>query len=381
MKKFLFLTIMASVFFAVSCGEDKKEVNDTEIETDDQSIPDEDMEVEEENEIDEITDDEAGPLSCADVAEGMNKKFMAGSGESALERDFIVRFPQNVDSKEGWPVVFLFHGYGDTADNFETLLASEVDNSTMPFILIVPEARADIFSFGVPPKGLDWDMIILEDGSAEVDLFDAVLECVDSRWGVDDTHIHLAGFSAGAITSDSIALMRSDKVASIATYSGAYFSNPQNREDLGQVMGMSVGDFFTWPDFEEEHNKYTQVLISGAEGKDTWSASGFTIEFKHMSDFDANYLTALGHNVILCDHEGTHKVAGLTQQNIIDFFFDHPFGTEMSPYKDSLPEGWDICEYRDQPVELDDDSDIIDDSDPVDESDVIDDSDDEESDQ
>ncbi len=374
MKKFMFLMVLLSFFFAVSCGDDKKESNDSEVVTDDQYVPDEDIEAEddavnddavteEENEIDEITDEEAGPITCADVAEGMNKKFMAGSGETALERDFIVRLPQNVDSKEGWPVVFLFHGYGDSATNFESVLAAEVDNSTMPFILIVPEARADIFTFGVPPKGLDWDMIVLEDGSAEVDLFDSVLECIDSRWGVDDTHIHLAGFSAGSITSDSIALMRPDKIASVATYSGAYFSNPDNREDLGQIMGMNVGDFFSWPDFEAEHNKYTQVLISGAEGKDTWSTSGFTIEFKHMAVFDANYLTAMGHNVILCDHQGSHKIAGLTRKDLVQFFSDHPFGTEVSPYKDGLPTGWDICEYRDQPVELDDDSDVIDDSD------------------
>ncbi|HRZ80690.1 MAG TPA: hypothetical protein P5044_11835 [bacterium] len=119
MKKFMFLMVLLSFFFAVSCGDDKKESNDSEVVTDDQYVPDEDIEAEddavnddavteEENEIDEITDEEAGPITCADVAEGMNKKFMAGSGETALERDFIVRLAQNVDSKEGWPVVFLF---------------------------------------------------------------------------------------------------------------------------------------------------------------------------------------------------------------------------------------------------------------------------------
>lgn len=375
MKKLSFLFVVFSFIFVVSCGDDtKSEKSDDEIVTDTEDVADDDIVsedtdvsdeavTEEEPEVDEVTDDEAPVTTCADVAEGMNTKFIAGEGDSALERDFIIRFPESLDSQEEWPVVFLFHGYGDSASNFESLLAAEVDNSTMPFILVVPEARADLFTFGVPPTGLDWDMIILEDGSAEVDLFDSVLECIDTRWGVDDQHVHLSGFSAGSITADSIALMRPEKIASIATYSGAYFSNPDNRADLGTIMGMNVGDFFSWPDFAEEHNKYTQVLISGAEGKDIWSTSGFTIEFDHMATFDANYLTSMGHNVIRCNHGGSHTVKGLTRKDIVQFFSDHPFGTEVSPYKDGLPTGWEICEYRDQPVEIEDDSDVIDDSD------------------
>lgn len=375
MKKLSFLLVVLSFIFAISCGDDtKSETNDNEIVPDnedvDNDLESEDVDVsddaatEEENDVDEAGDDDVvAILSCEDVAEGMNQRFIAGEGDSALERDFIVRLPQDVDSKKGWPVVFLFHGYGDSASNFESLLAAEVDNSAMPFILVVPEARADIFTFGVPPKGLDWDMIVLEDGSAEVDLFDSVLACINTKWGVDETHVHLAGFSAGSITADSIALMRPETIASVATYSGAYFSNPDNRADLGVIMGMNVGDFFSWPDFTAEHNKYTQVLVSGAEGKDTWSTSGFTIDFNHMATFDANYLTSLGHNVVRCNHKGSHTVTGLTRKDVVQFFSDHPFGTEISPYKDGLPTGWEICEYRDQPVEIIDDSDVIDDSD------------------
>lgn len=375
MKKLSFIFVIFSLIFTVSCSGNKTGSSKDDAVVDNETVTDEDSEtedlengdsdaafIEEENDTDEMSDDVPAIL-CEDFSEGMNKKFIAGSGETALERDFIIRFPENVDSKKGWPVVFLFHGYGDTATNFENLLKSEVNNSTMPFILIIPEARADIFTFGVPPKGLDWDMIALEDGSAEVDLFDDVLKCIDQRWGVDDNHVHLAGFSAGSITSNSVALLRPEKIASVFTYSGAYFSNQEERDDLGVIMGMKVGDFFTWPDFADEHTKYTQVLVSGAEGKDTWSTSGFTIDFNHMANFDANYLTELGHNVILCNHNGSHTVTGLSKKDVIKFFNEHPFGTEISPYKDALPTGWDICEYRDTPVEIIDDSDVIDDSD------------------
>jgi predicted esterase len=318
-----------------STDEDGGEIIDDEL-SDDTEESDEQSDVEEEEII----------ITCADVVEGMNKGIVSGEGDDELLRDFIIRFPENLDSKEKWPVVFLFHGYGDSAVAFESYLKGEVNNETMPFILVTPVPRDDIFTFGIPPKGLDWDMIDLSDGSAEVDFFDLLLECIDTRWGVDEERIYLSGFSAGAITSDSIALMRSEKIASVFTYSGAYFSNPDARDALGEIMGMTVGDFFSWPDFEEGHNKYTQVLISGEAEKDTWSTNGFKIDFNQMAGLDSEYLTELGHNIVLCNHGGGHSMSGLSKKDAVKFFFDHPLGTEVSPYKDGLPEGWDdVCQY------------------------------------
>ena len=370
MKKISIILTLFFTLFIVSCGDSDSGKTDNETENDNETEDVDEMADEttdetgnetadetNDSEADDETSDEAiDPIACADFAEGLNEGFYVGEGSDELERSFYLRLPEGVESKDNWPVVFLFHGYGGTAPNFETLLKGQVNNSEMPFILVTPRARKDIFSFdSIPPKGLDWDMITLDDGSAEADLFDGILTCLEEKFGTDEDHIHVAGFSAGAITSDSIGLLRPDKVASIFTYSGAYFSNELNRDDLGVIGVYNVGDFFTWPDFEEDHNKYSQVLISGAEGKDTWGASGFTIEFQHMAMFDANYLTELGHNVILCNHGGSHTTAGLDSGDMITFFKDHPKGTNVSPYKDELPEGWsDICEYRDQPVELSD---------------------------
>ena len=367
MKKISIILILFFTLFIVSCGDsdsgksDDETANDNETgdvdemtdETTDETA-DETADETNDSDDDETSDDAIDPISCADFAEGLNEGFYVGEGSNELERSFYLRLPEGVESKDNWPVVFLFHGYGDSASNFENLLKGQVNNTDMPFILVIPEARSDLFTFGIPPTGLDWDMIVLEDGSAEADLFDGILACLEEKYGTDENHIHVAGFSAGAITSDSIGVMRNDKVASIFTYSGAYFSNELNRDDLGEIMGMTIGDFFSWPDFEEDHNKYTQVFVSGAEGKDTWGAQGFTIDFNHMATFDANYLTELGHNLILCNHEGSHTTAGLDSGDMVTFFKDHPLGTNTSPYKDGLPEGWDICEYRDKPVDLPD---------------------------
>ncbi|HSW61096.1 MAG TPA: hypothetical protein VLJ60_09865 [bacterium] len=362
MKKLIFAIMIVSLVFAVSCGDDKKETkNDNETVTDnettDESMTDDQVQDNEVND-DAVTDEEETqdleevdedtyipPLTCGDFAEGMNQNFMVGEGTNELARDFILRLPSNIDSETAWPVIFLWHGYGDSATNFQSVLSSKVNNAEMPFILVVPAARADVFTFGVPPKGLDWDMIDLSDGSAEVDMFDAVLNCIDGKWGVNADRIHVSGFSAGAITANSIALQRPEIVASVFTYSGAYFSDPESRAELGEIMGMNVGDFFKWPDMEEIHTKYPQVFVSGGEGKDIWSTSGFTIDFNVMANLGSSYLFGLGHDAILCNHGGTHTIAGPTTTTLLNFFKDHPFGTEVSPYRSSLPEGYDNCEF------------------------------------
>lgn len=373
MKKLIYVFIAVSFLVAVSCGNDTKDTkndneNLTDNETGDDSLTDleeEDSETgdtatEEENDLEEEdsetedADTYVPPINCADFAEGMNKNFIVGEGTSELARDFILRLPSDVDTKKGWPVIFLWHGYGDSAPNFQSVLSGKVNNEEMPFILVVPVARDDIFTFGIPPKGLDWDMINLSDGSAEADMFDAVLNCIDENWGVNADHIHVSGFSAGAITANSVALLRPEVIGSVFTYSGAYFSDTDSREALGEIMGMNVGDFFSWPDMEEIHTKYPQVFVSGEEGKDTWSTSGFTIDFNVMANFGSRYLYELGHDAILCNHGGSHTIAGPTTTTMLQFFKDHPFGTEISPYKTTLPEGYDNCEFVTEAQETDD---------------------------
>lgn len=355
MKKFSwFLALVMVLFFAVSCGDSKKDDKEKEPEeiSDGDSEPAETDEEPAVNDSDNEPTDaepEKEPLKCEDFAEGLNENLIVGEGKNELARSFYLRLPENADSLEKVPVIFLYHGYGDTAANFERLLSGHVSNETMPFILVVPESRGDIFGFNnIPPAGLDWDMMNLNDGSAEADMFDAILACLGKRWKIDEKHIHVSGFSAGAITANSIGVQRPEKVASILSYSGAYFSDKASRDDLGEIYGMKIGDFFSWPDFAEEHNKYPQVFVYGDEEADSWGMSGmFMIYFNKMGRFGAHYLTGLGHDAILCNHEvKDHTIAGIMEEDLIQFFADHPFGTVESPYREALPGNFaEICHF------------------------------------
>ena len=359
MKKFLWFSALVLVLlFAVSCSNgnsSKKDDVTPDEDSDDESVSDDDSDDSDEDEVkddsEKTNDDETQvpPLECANLVDGLNKNLIVGEGANKLERSFILRLPKEIDSDKKFPVVFLYHGYGDTAEGIEPLLKPHVDNETMPFILVVPESRSDKFGFdNIPPSGLDWDMMNLTDGNAEADMFDAVLECLGKKWKIDEKHIHVSGFSAGAITANSIALMRPEKVASILSYSGAYFSDEKSRDALGDFMGMAkIGDFFSWPDFAEGHNKYPQVFVFGDKEEDAWSISGiFTIYFNQMGRLGANYLTENGHEAILCEHDQDHTVAGISQEGMIKFFKDHPFGTEKSSYREEMPEDFaGICHF------------------------------------
>ena len=354
MKKFSwFLTLVLVLFFAVSCGDSKKEEKEKpdtdEISDEEPAETDSDAEEPSSDDSDNEPSEEPErePLKCEDFAEGLNENLIVGEGANKLERSFILRLPENIDSDAKLPVIFLYHGYGDSAGNFANLLGSYVNNKTMPFILVVPESRGDIYGFNIPPTGLDWDMMNLTDGSAEGDMFDSIMACLEKRWKIDEKHIHVSGFSAGAITANSMGLQKPEKIASILSYSGAYFSDKASRDDLGEIMGMKVGDFFSWPDFAEEHTKYPQVFIYGDEENDSWGQPGmFTIYFNRMARFGAAYLNGLGHDTILCNHGKEHTVAGIDQNGLIKFFNDHPFGTVNSPYRDALPEEFaEICHF------------------------------------
>ncbi|MBR6421742.1 hypothetical protein IKS86_03420 [bacterium] len=364
MKKFsYFLTLVLVLFFAVSCGDSKKEEKEKpdtdEISDEEPAETDGDAEpAETDGDAEEPADDsdkepapEADPLKCEDFAEGLNENLFVGEGKNELARSFYLRLPENVDSMEKVPVIFIYHGYGDTAKNFERLLSGYVNNETMPFILVTPESRDDIYGFdftNFPPAGLEWDMMNLKDGSAEGDMFDAVLSCLEKRWNIDEKHIHVSGFSAGAITANSLGLQKPEKIASILSYSGAYFSDEKSLDALGDIYGMKIGDFFSWPEFAEGHTKYPQVFVYGDKEADSWSISGiFTIYFNQMGRLGAGYLSKNGHDAILCDHGvEDHTIAGIMEKDLIKFFHDHPFGTVESPYREEMPENFaEICHF------------------------------------
>lgn len=335
--------------------DDAAEVSDTDCQD---NSPDEDIEIPDteeagQTEADEVPDIDVDLGDCPELSAGWNNDFeVKNEQKGSILRSFILTLPEGINQKRSWPLIFNWHGVGATADGFLPTLDFFVNNDIMPFILVTPE-DTNLPMATVPPQGVDWDNLVLNDGNIEADLFDRVIECLDRQFGIDRTHIHTTGFSAGSIASDSLGVMRGDQIASILTYSGAYFSDAKNPEDIGKIMGVSIAQFIHWPEMLVS-NKYTQVLVHGASddfcntpsGCDRFTSTGLSISFNHMALNDAPYLSGLGHDVIICNHGQGHIMAGISQLGMIGFFKDHPLGTEISPYRKGLPEEFGaICSF------------------------------------
>ncbi|MBW2458148.1 MAG: hypothetical protein JRI68_26830 [Deltaproteobacteria bacterium] len=262
---------------------------------------------------------------CAALIVGTNAGFLV----DGTERSFILTLPLDAESAGPFPVVFNWHGLGDSAQNMSNLFAPLVDTPDFPFIVVTPE-DADHLILG---QSMDWDVFTVDAATnTEARLFDEIMVCLDQRWGVDPDHVHSVGFSLGSILTDMLGVIRGEQLASIATYSGAYFSNSANTDTLGMLSS-----FVSWP-APTHGNAYSQVVMHGGTG-DSRALGPVTIHFDAFAANDQVYLNGLGHDVVLCDHGGGHTApaAGMMPAQMIQFFRDHPRGTVDSPYASGLP--------------------------------------------
>ncbi|MBN1771819.1 MAG: hypothetical protein JXB32_11190 [Deltaproteobacteria bacterium] len=273
-------------------------------------------------------------LTCDEVAEGWNLGFPVGE----LSRDFVLELPADVETGGPWPVVFNFHGLGDSASNMHRLLDDAVDDADFPFILVTPE-DTDFSLFGA--MTIDWDVAVVTTDNREALMFDAILECLETRWGVDEDHVHAVGFSMGSFVVNALGTVRGEQLASLVTYSGAYGNNDVNLAGLGLV-----GSAISWPDYATT-NAYAQVFLHGGT-TDTYSMTVATMHFDEYAANDSAFLGGFGHDTFLCDHGGGHTApaAGFAADQIVEFFHDHPRGTTTSPYASALPADWPTyCSY------------------------------------
>jgi hypothetical protein len=304
-------------------------------------VPDEtpgpDADADADADADDADDADAGEvveLTCDDLAAGWNYGLPAGG----FARDFMLELPADVETGGPWPVVFNFHGLGDSASNMHRLLMDAVDTTDFPFILVTPE-DTDFTLMGL--LNVDWEVATLTADNREAAMFDAILACLETRWGVDEDHVHAVGFSMGGFVVDALGTLRGDQLASVVTYSGGYGNDEANLTGLGMLASA-----IDWPPFTTT-NHYAQVFLHGGT-TDTYSLTVATMHFDQYAANDSAMLGGFGHDTFLCGHGGGHTAppVGFMADQIVEFFRDHPLGTVASPYASGLPADWpSYCTY------------------------------------
>jgi len=335
MRGWLMLLLFGTIFLMLTaaCGGDDN--NDDSADDDDDSGIDDDDAVDDDAADDDAADDDAAdddltdddtepadddsaddddltpPPGCDTLQDGWNTGFMV----DGVARAFYIDLPAGAEESYPWPVVFNWHGFGDTAANMRTLIEGLVDNPDMPFIGITPEDSNLLF---------DWDIMDATDpNNRELRLFDELLAEVDKCWGVDRDRIYTMGFSFGGGICDMLGVLRGDIIASIATCSGVYGSDPEN------VIPYAVAN---WPELTTE-NKYVEFRLHGG------ILDNMILPFGKYGENDKTYLNENGHDYIDCIHPYIHNMGFLYMgpETFIEFFNDHPYGTTTSPYAEDMP--------------------------------------------
>jgi dienelactone hydrolase len=324
------------------CGDDDAAADggtDTDTDTDADAGTDTDADTD--TDTDTGTDTDVNP-ACDTLVEGTNTGWDVGD---TTPYDFILHLPDGAtpDGSGNWPVIFNWHSLGMSASYEDSGVHVDANNSIMPAIVVVPDSNG----FTMLTQDMTWDVFNVADGATgnmDVALFDSILECLDARYGVDETHVHSMGFSLGGIMTDLLATVRGDVIASVATYSGAYFSDQANVDALGMISS-----FVSWP-APTSDNMYGQLLCHGGTN-DTFDLSVVTVHFDTFGGNDVTYLNDLGHDVVHCVNPGATQhgdFSGLpTPDGFVQFFADHPLGTADSPWAGGLPSsGFDLCTFE-----------------------------------
>jgi poly(3-hydroxybutyrate) depolymerase len=325
---------------AWGCGGDDDASPDGSTDTDTDTDADGGTDTDADTDSDTGTDTDVNP-ACSALVEGTNTGWDVGD---TAPYDLILHLPDGAapDGSGSWPVIFNWHSLGMSASYQDSGIHVDANNSIMPAIVVVPDSNG----FTMMTQDMTWDVFSVTDGAAgnmDVALFDAVLECLDARYGVDESRVYSMGFSLGGIMSDLLGVVRGDVIAAVATYSGGYFSDQANVDSLGMLSS-----FVSWP-APTSANAYPQLLCHGG-ANDTFNL-GVTVSFETFGNNDTPYLNGMGHDVVHCvnpDATQHGDFSGLpSPDGFVQFFSEHPLGTVDSPWASGLPStGFGLCTFE-----------------------------------
>jgi predicted esterase len=232
---------------------------------------------------------------CPDVAVGVN---MLSSCEE--DRIFRVFAPDDMETDETLPLIFLWHGLGSDPDALldRSLLAEQVNERR--FVLVVPSSRA------LP---VEWDQLGQGD-NPDLAFFDDMVTCVQTAFPVDTNRIYSTGLSAGGLWTTYLGLRRASVIAAIAPMSGGLIVDYVAPERTLPVL-VSWGGIEDIA-VEQDFNTFALALIED--------------------------LQAAGHELVTCNHGQGHEWLPSFNPWVLQFLFDHTLDGSDPPYAMGLPE-------------------------------------------
>jgi predicted esterase len=202
-----------------------------------------------------------------------------------MERSVYLHVP---NEPAGAGVTFLWHGFGDTTQNFSSAFKAQQMSNEAHMIVVTPTPTVP-----VPLMGLDsWSFHNFGDTEADLILFDDVLTCLNETFDINEKTVYTMGFSGGALMSSKLLLERSTNITAAVVFSGG--------------TDVAGPDVLAIPYNTPGHKM--PVLIAHGGPTDSWGGGPILVKFNEGCDDLAANLTADGHPVILCDHSLGHTI-------------------------------------------------------------------------
>ena len=145
-----------------------------------------------------------------------------------LKRSFTLHLPPSY-GQQPLPMVVNYHGYDNTAAEFEhyTNMGAEADQAH--FIVVFPQGALDN---NVPQPKASWNAGIGAGGPTgltdDVQFTRDMLSYLQRNYCIDTHRIYVTGYSIGASMAYRVACALSDQIAALATVEGAFYHIPPN---------------------------------------------------------------------------------------------------------------------------------------------------------
>ncbi|MCY1054361.1 hypothetical protein [Nannocystis sp. SCPEA4] len=240
--------------------------------------------------------------NCPDIEDGDVSFHPAGLDSP---RDVRIWVDLDAADQADGPVVFYWHGTGGSPQEALTGIGDLGIQEILDLGGIVIAPTHD------PLAGIFPWYLVLSETLDDLLLADEALACAREQIGVDASRIYTLGFSAGGLHTAQMSVRRSGYIAAAAPYSG------------GLIFG-------GMPPFENADNKFAAMIFHGGP------TDNVVVGFEQASKDYATYLDGNANFNFLCNHGGGHSIPDV-QDNVMQFFFDHPFGVGASPYAQGLP--------------------------------------------
>jgi predicted esterase len=193
---------------------------------------------------------------------------------------------------QGAPLLFLWHGLGDTKENFGPAMGAQSVANALGAIVVVPQSQGKVSGWG-------WSTP--QDAQEDASLFDDLLSCIDAQYDIDNTRVWTMGFSSGALWSSWLIMHRSSFIAAAVIWSGG----------TGKTANT-----YTKP-------KRQMPVLMAWGGQNDNAFFSFDETTKAMS----SALQSDGHYVVLCNHGLGHTIPYQWEKWAIPFLKMHTWQT------------------------------------------------------